>query len=63
VATLVKNGGFAAAPIRLGMQDGTVSFVPNEALFRQLPEDVRRAVADVEARIRSGELSVPRGEF
>lgn len=63
VATRVKNGEFTAEPIRLGMKDGTVSFVPNAALFSQLSDDVRRSVSDVEARIRSGELSVPRGDF
>ncbi len=63
VATLVKNGEFRAEPIRLGMSDGTVRFEPNEALFGQLPESVRGAVADVEGRIRRGELAVPRGNF
>jgi len=63
VARSVKDGTFRAEPIRLGMNEDTVSFEPNAKLYDALPEDVRAGLAAVEARIRSGELSVPRGEF
>lgn len=63
VARSVQDGAFRAEPIRLGMNEGTVSFVPNAVLYAQLPDDVRSGVTAVEQRIRSGELRVPRGDF
>ena len=63
VARSVKDGSFRAEPLRLGMAEGTVSFVPNPALYGAVPEEVRSGVAAVEAQIRSGELRVPRGDF
>lgn len=63
VAKQVKDGSFRGEPIRLGMRDGIVSFVPNTALYESLTPDARQAVAEAESRIRSGELSVPRGNF
>lgn len=63
VARSVKDGSFRAEPIRLGMAEGTVSFVPNARLYDALPAGVRSGVAEVEQRIRSGELRVPRGDF
>jgi basic membrane lipoprotein Med (substrate-binding protein (PBP1-ABC) superfamily) len=63
VARRVRDGRFEARPIRLGMKEGIVAFVWNPALRPRVPEAVQRELADTEARIRAGELVVPRGDF
>jgi basic membrane protein A and related proteins len=63
VAHRVKEGRFEARPLRLGMKEGVVAFVWNPALEARVPEAVREELRDAEARIRAGELSVPRGDF
>ncbi len=63
VATSVRDGGFRAEPLRLGMKDGTVSFVLNPKLEGRIPPDVRTELAAIEGRIRNGSLTVPRGDF
>jgi len=63
VARQVKEGRFVAAPIRLGMAQGIVAFVPSPALASRIPEPVRSELAALEQRIRAGELQVPRGAF
>jgi len=63
VARRVRDGRFQAAPLRLGMKEGVVSFAWNPALEAKVPAPVREAVAEAEARIRRGELAVPRGDF
>lgn len=63
VAERVKNGSFEARPLHLGMKEGVVAFVWNPALEGSVPESVREELRDAEARIRSGELVVPRGKF
>jgi basic membrane lipoprotein Med (substrate-binding protein (PBP1-ABC) superfamily) len=63
VARRVRDGRFEARPLRLGMNEGVVAFSWNPALAGRVPEPVRRELAEAEARIRSGELVVPRGDF
>lgn len=63
VARQVKEGRFQAAPIRLGMQQGIVAFVPNPALAGRIPAPVQGELAALEQRIRAGALEVPRGAF
>ena len=63
VARRVKEGRFKAAPIRLGMNEGIVSFVLNAGLASRIPAPVLQELVQDTARIRSGELKVPRGEF
>ena len=63
VARRVRDGRFEARPLRLGMNEGVVGFVWNPALEGRAPEAVRQELRDTEARIRSGELVVPRGDF
>jgi basic membrane lipoprotein Med (substrate-binding protein (PBP1-ABC) superfamily) len=63
VARRVKEGRFEAHPLRLGMNEGVVAFVWNPALEARMPESVRAELREVEARIRAGELVVPRGDF
>jgi basic membrane lipoprotein Med (substrate-binding protein (PBP1-ABC) superfamily) len=63
VARRVKDGRFEAVPLRLGMKEGVVAFAWNPALEARAPEAVRQELRDLEARVRSGELAVPRGDF
>ncbi len=63
VARRVKEGRFVAQPIRLGMKEGIVSFVLNAGLAPRIPAPVLQEIVEDTARIRSGELKVPRGEF
>jgi basic membrane lipoprotein Med (substrate-binding protein (PBP1-ABC) superfamily) len=63
VARRVRDGSFAAAPLRLGLADGIVAVEPNPRLAGAIPPELRSELAALEARIRSGDLVVPRGEF
>ncbi len=63
VARRVKEGRFEAAPIRLGMKEGIVSFVMNANLASRVPAPALQEIVETTARIRSGELQVPRGSF
>lgn len=63
VAKRVKEGRFEAAPIRLGMSQGIVSFVLNANLSGRIPAPVLQDLVALTARIRAGELQVPRGGF
>ncbi len=63
VARRVAQGEFRAEPLRLGMREGVVALELNPALADRIPEPLRAELAQLEARIRSGELEVPRGDF
>jgi basic membrane protein A len=63
VARRVRDKTFRAEPLRLGMNDGTVSFVLNPALVSKIPESVRVELGELEEQIRAGSLVVPRGDF
>ena len=63
VARRVLDKTFRAEPLRLGMNDGTVSFVLNPALVSKIPESVRVELGELEEQIRAGSLVVPRGDF
>jgi basic membrane lipoprotein Med (substrate-binding protein (PBP1-ABC) superfamily) len=63
VAGRVRDGAFRAEPLRLGMAEGIVAFEWNEALRGEIPQPVQAELAEIEGRIRSGELQVPRGSF
>lgn len=63
VARQVRDGRFEAEPLRLGMAQGIVAVVPNPALEGRIPQPVRDELAELEERIRSGALQVPRAGF
>jgi len=63
VARRVRDKSFRAEPLRLGMNDGTVSFVLNPALVSKIPESARVELGELEEQIRAGTLLVPRGDF
>jgi basic membrane lipoprotein Med (substrate-binding protein (PBP1-ABC) superfamily) len=63
VARRVRDGSFTAEPLRLGLADDIVAVEMNARLESSVPAELRAEQAELEARIRSGELVVPRGAF
>jgi basic membrane lipoprotein Med (substrate-binding protein (PBP1-ABC) superfamily) len=63
VARRVRDGQFTPAPLRLGMRDGIVALVLNPQLESEIPPALKAELAELEGRIRSGALVVPRGAF
>jgi basic membrane lipoprotein Med (substrate-binding protein (PBP1-ABC) superfamily) len=63
VARRVRDGTFTAQPLRLGLADGIVAVEMNPRLADVVPPELRAEQQALEARIRSGELVVPRGAF
>jgi basic membrane protein A and related proteins len=63
VASRVLEDRFRAEPLRLGMAQGIVSFVPNPALFEHVPDALAEELRGLEREIREGRLRVPRGAF
>jgi basic membrane lipoprotein Med (substrate-binding protein (PBP1-ABC) superfamily) len=63
VARRVRDQSFTAAPLRLGIADGIVAVELNPRLAEVIPPEVGSELDALEARIRSGELVVPRGAF
>jgi basic membrane lipoprotein Med (substrate-binding protein (PBP1-ABC) superfamily) len=63
VARRVRDGNFTAAPLRLGLADGIVAVEVNPRLADAIPAELRTEQGALEARIRSGDLVVPRGAF
>ena len=60
-ARRVKAGTFDGRPLRYGLSSGVVSFVISPAAT--LPQAVRNELRATEEKIRSGSLTVPRGNF
>jgi len=63
VASRVKKGAFQAQPIRLGIKEGIVDFVPNPTLYVRVAKEVAGEVTERRTAIESGTLVVPRGDF
>ena len=63
VASRAKKGTLSAEPIRLGMKQNVVDFVPNPTLYPRVAKAVAAELAAQRAAIESGELIVPRGDF
>ncbi len=63
VARRVRDGSFTAAPLRLGLAEGIVAVEMNPSLAGAVPAELRAQLDSLEARIRSGDLVVPRGAF
>jgi basic membrane lipoprotein Med (substrate-binding protein (PBP1-ABC) superfamily) len=63
VARRVRDGSFRAVPLRLGLADGIVALELNPKLADAIPAELRSELDSLEARIREGELVVPRGAF
>ena len=63
VARRVQEGRFTAAPLRMGMAEGVVALVFNPELEERVSAALRDEIAELERRIRGGELVVPRGAF
>ena len=63
VARRVREGRFTPEPLRLGLSEEIVALELNPVLHERIPPGVREELAQLEQKIRSGELSVPRGAF
>jgi basic membrane lipoprotein Med (substrate-binding protein (PBP1-ABC) superfamily) len=63
VALAWQARSLGAAPIYEGAAEGVIDFVLNPALAPRVPADVVVAIDAARARIRAGELQVPRVEF
>jgi basic membrane lipoprotein Med (substrate-binding protein (PBP1-ABC) superfamily) len=63
VTRRVKEGTFKAEPMWLGMKEGVISLVYNPKLEGAIPADIRVKVDEVQKKILTGELTVPRGKF
>ena len=57
------RGEFRPELLRLGMADGIVRLEFNPALEARLSPELRTDLDELAARIRSGDLVVPRGAF
>jgi basic membrane lipoprotein Med (substrate-binding protein (PBP1-ABC) superfamily) len=62
-ARRVKEGRFDSRPIRYGLKSGVISFVWNPLAVANVPAPVVDEVKATAAKIESGELVVPRGNF
>jgi basic membrane lipoprotein Med (substrate-binding protein (PBP1-ABC) superfamily) len=63
VARRAQNGKLVAEPIRLGMKESIVDFMPNPTLYSRVARNVAADVAAQRQAIESGALVVPRGDF
>ena len=63
VAGRVRDGSFEPQPLRLGMSEGIVALEINQALRDRISDELAQELSALEAKIRSGELEVPRGAF
>lgn len=59
----VRDGKYKGEVRLVGMDSGAVGIVWNESLKAKVPADVLKLVEDVAAKIRNGELTVPKKEF
>jgi basic membrane lipoprotein Med (substrate-binding protein (PBP1-ABC) superfamily) len=58
-----QDGALGGRPIYAGAAEDVIDFVLNPALVEQVPRELIAAVEAERARIRSGELRVPRVPF
>jgi basic membrane protein A and related proteins len=63
VAQEVQQGKFQGRIIRLGMKEGVISLVYNQALKDRIPPDTQAQIALAQQQIIAGSLSVPSVEF
>lgn len=63
IAQEVKDGGFEAKIERMGMKEGVVSLILNPQLEGRIPAALKERVAQTQAGIVAGTVSVPSVEF
>lgn len=63
LAKQVKAGTYKGSILLMGMDKGAIDFVLNPKLKDKVPADVQKAIADDMAKIKSGQLTVPKDEF
>jgi len=63
VARRIADGTFEPDPIRLGMKDGVVEFMPNGLHTKSIPRDAAFFMDSKIRGIMAGSVNVPRGDF
>lgn len=63
LAKQVKDGTYKGSILLMGMDKGAIDFVVNPKLQSKIPADVMKFVEDSRAKIKSGQLAVPKDEF
>ncbi len=63
LAKSVKDGTYKGSVEKFGMKDGAIDFVLNPNLQSKVPADVQKLLQDTEAKIKSGQVSVPEATF
>lgn len=63
LAKRVEKGDYQGAIELYGMDKGAIEFVINPALADKVPADVMQKIEETIAKIKSGELVVPKDEF
>lgn len=63
LAKQVQAGTYKGEVTLYGMDKGAIDFVFNPALVSKVPPDVVKGVDDLKAKIKSGELVVPKDNF
>jgi len=63
LAKQVKEGTFKGSVLLIGMEKDAIDFVFNPAMSSKIPGDVSKLIEDTKAKIKSGELTVPKDEF
>lgn len=63
LAKQVKEGKYKGEVTLVGYKDGAIDFVINPKLKDKIPADVLKKVEETTAKIKSGELTVPKDNF
>lgn len=63
LANQVKAGTYKGSVQLMGMEKGAIDFVINPKLKDKVPADVQKMLADDQAKIKSGQLVVPKDNF
>lgn len=63
LANQVKAGTYKGSVQLMGMEKGAIDFVINPKLKDKVPADVQKMLADDQAKIKSGQIVVPKDNF
>lgn len=63
LAKQVKEGTYKGSILLMGMDKGAIDFVVNPKLQAKIPADVLKKIQEDQAKIKSGQLTVPKDEF
>lgn len=63
LAEQVKSGSYVGEVTLMGMDQGAIDFIVNPKHSGMIPPDVAKMIDDAMAKIKSGDLKVPKDEF